>query len=78
MLQPSAPPMPTNNMNTYPYVPAPYYNQVQQPQPIYYAPYFNDQPIQQQTPTATTREGCLAGVLTTLFCCCLISDVVDD
>ncbi len=76
MQQPSAPPMPTNNMNTYPYVPAPYYNQVQQPQPIYYAPYFNDQQPT-PTPTTTTSEGCLAGVLTTLFCCCLIA-VADD
>lgn len=82
MRQPSAPQLPSNN--TYSYVPAPYYNQVQQPQPIYYAPYFNDSitvPPQQhdyQSQTNIQRsEGCLAGALTTLFCCCLIAQAED-
>jgi hypothetical protein len=80
MQQPSAPPLPTSSLTTNNhYVPAPYYNQVQQPQPIYYAPYFVEpQPQQQQQQTIGRSEGCFAGFLSTLFCCCLIAEVVDD
>ena len=79
MQQPSAPPMPVTMVNNNNYVPAPYYK-VQQIQPIYIAPYFTEcmpQPVIQQQ-DATRREGCLAGALSTLFCCCLIEDIIDE
>lgn len=80
MQQPSAPPMPATMINNNNYIPAPYYK-VQQPQPIYIAPYFTEsmpQPVIKQQQTITRSEGCLAGALSTLFCCCLIEDSIDD
>ena len=83
-MQPSAPPLPSNN--TYLYVPAPGKTMFPLTPSFDKTPYYSYQyvvtiPPQQQDYKSQTNiqrsEGCLAGALTTLFCCCLIEQAED-